>query len=236
MGRERVDITGKIFGRVKALEWHSYEKGKGTRWLCECLNCGNVYDTSLSALRKNPKSCLKCKMEKRTFPTHVVSCLSCGKDVVAPTNHKTRTCSKKCANKLSAERMRASRQTTLEDTVKYLVIQTRSRAKRRGLEHNLTEEWAAETLRKQKNKCARTGVELKPSRPDTGGLRRTHKHTASLDRVDSNKGYTTDNVEIVTYFYNSAKNKFTGEELEEMCKQVLEKAGYSVTCKEGRSP
>lgn len=236
MGRQRVDITGKIFGRVKALEWHSSPKGKATRWVCECLNCGNVYDIPLSSLRREPKSCLNCKMERRKYPKHSLNCIECGKEVEASTNHKTRVCSKECSNRAAAKRVRGYRQTTLEDTLKYLVVQTRSRAKKRGMEHDLTYEWVETKLREQKGLCARTGIPLKASRPDIGGLRRTHKDTASLDRVDSNKGYTQDNVEIVSYFYNSAKNKFTGEELEEMCKQILEKAGYSVTCKEGRSP
>ena len=40
-----------------------------------------------------------------------------------------------------------------------------------------------------------------------------HKYTASLDRIDSSKGYTTDNVQIISYISNLMKSNATNDEL-----------------------
>lgn len=39
---KRIDLTGKIFGKLKVLEYsHSDSRGQAY-WKCECLNCGNI--------------------------------------------------------------------------------------------------------------------------------------------------------------------------------------------------
>ena len=67
------------------------------------------------------------------------------------------------------------------------------------------------------------------------GKQRAHKHTASIDRIDSTKGYTKDNCWIVTCIVNASKNAYYVEDVIEMCKNVLTHNGYSVV-KEGTSP
>lgn len=43
---------------------------------------------------------------------------------------------------------------------------------------------------------------------------------ASLDRIDSSKGYTKDNIQFVTMFANYAKNSFTHDEMIQCCVQI----------------
>ena len=43
---------------------------------------------------------------------------------------------------------------------------------------------------------------------------------ASLDRIDSNKGYTLDNVRFVSLMYQFAKNKFSDDQVIQFCKDV----------------
>jgi len=62
----------------------------------------------------------------------------------------------------------------------------------------ITLEWLIETYRKQKGKCAITGVDMQ------------HHYgieAISIDRIDSLKGYTPDNVHLVCQWVNNAKNK-----------------------------
>ncbi len=48
---------------------------------------------------------------------------------------------------------------------------------------------------------------------------------ASLDRIDSSKGYIKGNVEFVCYAINLAKNSFTRDEMKEFLKEVVEPIG-----------
>jgi hypothetical protein len=46
--------------------------------------------------------------------------------------------------------------------------------------------------------------------------------TASVDRIDSSKGYTKDNIQFVCFMANIAKNKFSCDELINFCNLVSE--------------
>jgi hypothetical protein len=52
--------------------------------------------------------------------------------------------------------------------------------------------------------------------------------TASLDRIDSSKGYSKDNVQWVHKRLNAVKQNLTPEEFLFWCIKVVEQAGYLV--------
>ena len=66
-------------------------------------------------------------------------------------------------------------------------------ARTRNLEFKITQEFAWQLYLKQKQKCAYSGIELTFTRKWD---ERSYQ-TASLDRIDSSKGYTEDNVQWV---------------------------------------
>jgi hypothetical protein len=70
---------------------------------------------------------------------------------------------------------------------------------------------------------------LEASIQDNRGLRGTSPNVVSIDRIDSNAGYVKGNVQLVSYMYNTAKNKFGEKDLLELCIDVLTKAGYTVS-------
>jgi hypothetical protein len=97
-------------------------------------------------------------------------------------------------------------------------------AKRRKHEFNLTLEYLKELWEKQSGKCPYTGWQLQnmenmstknqlPKTPDR----------ASLDRIDSSKGYVPGNVQFVSYMAQNAKNEFTDQELRGFCEAVVTK-------------
>lgn len=87
-------------------------------------------------------------------------------------------------------------------------------AKRRNLEFTLKIEDIWKLFLKQNRKCALSGMEI--------GFDKTRgKTTASIDRIDSNKGYTIDNVQWVHKEINRMKSNHTDEEFLELCQKVV---------------
>ena len=70
----------------------------------------------------------------------------------------------------------------------------------------------------QNKKCALTGLEL--TFPVKNTAIENKKSTASLDRIDSSKGYVIDNVQWVHKSINLMKNIYSQEYFIDMCKLV----------------
>jgi len=91
-------------------------------------------------------------------------------------------------------------------------------AKRRNLIWNITIEQVYELLQKQDFKCALTDELL------YFGRIRVHLETnASIDRIDSNKGYEIDNIQLVTKNINMMKQTMSQDEFIRCCKLVSKK-------------
>jgi hypothetical protein len=89
-----------------------------------------------------------------------------------------------------------------------------SNAEKRGIYFNITINELADLFDKQNGKCALTGWDLI--------LEKDSRNTASIDRIDSSKGYTVDNVQWVHKQVNIAKNTLSQERFLEICKSVVE--------------
>jgi len=88
-------------------------------------------------------------------------------------------------------------------------------AKSREILFDITQEYAYNVFLEQDEKCSLTGKKIK--------LGRTCKdRTASLDRIDSKKGYIIGNVQWVHKDYNRLKNNYNNKEFIKMCKTVAE--------------
>jgi len=70
----------------------------------------------------------------------------------------------------------------------------------------------------QERKCALTGLIL--TFPDTNNKKDYTIATASLDRIDSNKGYIKGNVQWVHKIINMMKRTYSQDQFIEMCKLV----------------
>lgn len=77
----------------------------------------------------------------------------------------------------------------------------------------ITEAW--ELFLKQNKKCALTNLDLNFPKKH-----RDKNYNASLDRIDSTKGYTLDNVQWVHKDVNIMKNKFDNNYFIDMCKKI----------------
>lgn len=100
-----------------------------------------------------------------------------------------------------------------------LWVTIRTSAKRRNLPFTLTIQEAWELYEKQHRKCALTGVPIFFS---TDKQSRDRTHSASLDRIDSTKGYVNGNVQWVHSNVNYMKFRFSQDVFLNWCRLVVE--------------
>lgn len=93
-----------------------------------------------------------------------------------------------------------------------------SRAKRLGYEYDLDGDYLWDLFCKQNKKCAISGLDIKM--PKTWGYHTKTEMTASLDRIDSNKGYVKNNVWWVHKQVNRLKGDMELHEFIKLCKLI----------------
>lgn len=101
---------------------------------------------------------------------------------------------------------------------KYQFKMLRNRAAKQNRAFDLTEEFIGELLAPMV--CSATGLELSYSWEGNG---RTNPWAPSIDRIDSAGGYTMDNVRIVCWAYNTAKNDWDDEVILALAAAIMEK-------------
>lgn len=94
-------------------------------------------------------------------------------------------------------------------------------AKRRKIEFDLTAEDMWKLAVDQDKKCSLTGETL----TFVSDQRQQKNGNASLDRIDSNKGYVNGNVQWVTKNVNIAKQSLSPQEFISVCQAVVKKFG-----------
>ncbi len=88
-------------------------------------------------------------------------------------------------------------------------------AETRGIEWNLSDEFIWQIYLAQDRKCALSGQPI-------GWSKLGQVHTASIDRIDSDRGYVVDNVQLVHKDINFMKQSFSQSYFVEMCKKIAE--------------
>lgn len=90
------------------------------------------------------------------------------------------------------------------------------KGRREPVDFLITIEFAWDLFIKQEGKCALSGLDIVINYNQKEG------HTASLDRIDSSKGYTEDNVQWVHKDINMMKRTYDQDYFIELCKSVSE--------------
>ena len=92
----------------------------------------------------------------------------------------------------------------------YATVQNcKHRARSKGIECSLSAAQLKDVLRRSRGRCEVTGLRFTTDRPSGS---RTRPYFHSLDRIDSAKGYTIDNIRIVCHATNIALNTW-GEDV-----------------------
>lgn len=172
------------------------------------INIGQVFDrlTVLSSeMNKFNRIVYKCKC-------------SCGEIIIRSGNqllHAKRNYCLECIYKDYSKKRRKG----FEEISGHFWYNILACAKNRNKIFEITIEDAWNQFLKQNRKCAITGVELFFHKP----REIISVTTASLDRIDSTKGYTKDNIQWVHKVINIMKFDLKEEEFINWCKLVVEK-------------
>jgi hypothetical protein len=90
-------------------------------------------------------------------------------------------------------------------------------AETRGIQWDITIDDIAEVMKTQNYKCKLTNLDIEF--PKSG---HPQKSLASIDRIDSKKGYIKNNIQLVLKDINMMKQSYSQEHFIKMCKYVAE--------------
>lgn len=226
--------------------WTVLEKAEEGFWKCKC-RCGEEKLKSNHFLRHNKsKGCRLCQrneehellLEKligsKVGTWKVLSyegntkhgsrrwkCrCKCGKEQTFSTSYLTGSYKKKATTCKSCELFEMEEKNRIVKKIpNRFWKRLQDSSKRRKISFEITKEQAEIVFEKQEGKCALTGVELYFTKLRTNYNRYTN---ASLDRIDSSKPYTTDNIQWLDKRINMMKNTHSQDEFIRLCKTVAE--------------
>jgi hypothetical protein len=105
---------------------------------------------------------------------------------------------------------KAQRSATVESYLRHLLSHTTKRSRKELTIEGMLDIWSS-----QSGLCAYSGI---PMEHQIG-----HPHVASIDRIDSSRGYTMDNVQLVIRPVNFMKSNMSEGEFLEICKLIAER-------------
>ena len=234
------DITGQCYGKLTAL---GPQEGK---WLFKC-ECGQQRLYSYSAVTNgNIKSCgcaqyssQRVDISGQRFgrltavePTELRAGVQnqkmwkfrcdCGTEILRHHHNVTRGNTSSCGciftDAYANHRISNSY---------FAHIRGHSKRHGRSIPFEVSIEQVQHLFEKQNAKCALTGINLVfESAGKRNGQFNRRERTASLDRIDSSKGYTLDNIQWVHKIVNIMKQDLSDEKFINWCCKVASHAGH----------
>jgi hypothetical protein len=202
-------------------------------WNCRC-SCGTeAVVTSSALLQGRSKQCRPCANQHKasqlvgqtfgawtviqrmpndpTMPhTQWLCRCSCGTERIIPATNLKQSNSLGCLRCAQANR-------SAIHPINVAFSHVKCNALKRRLSFNVTKEQVYEIMQQQNFKCALTGIELTLNCKD-----KYYKGcNASLDRIDSNRGYELNNVQWVYKPINNMKWKLPQDEFIRLCRLVV---------------
>lgn len=222
-----------------------------------CICCGKQWEVRSKNENSDIKQrfCPECikslsKKEKQhiwritcgNYHEEVRTCLNCGKEwIVEVKNNNSSTkikhfcceCNKKLSNKEKTqirrlklegfhEKEKAQRRASYKrNHIHNMVVNARERALLYGYDFDIQDSDIVIP-----EKCPLLNV------PFVLGEKGNYEYTPTIDRIDNNKGYTKDNIWIITKKANAMKNSASFDELNTFCTNILR---YSLNNREKES-
>ena len=123
-----------------------------------------------------------------------------------------KTCSIECVNKYGS---------IFDGFIKLLYKDLLSNAKKRNIQVYITIDDIKSQYNNQIGFCALTRFKLAWTKyPNESETHINNKYNISVDRIDSNKGYTIDNIQLVCAIANIIKYRLSEDKFIELCKKI----------------
>jgi hypothetical protein len=202
----------------KELGFDCFNKNKNYKdgYMSSCRECRKKYRLAKSMKYKDNKpvdgkTCAECK----TYKT---------KDMFSKDSHcidRLQTYCKECQH--TRLQNIYYKDMSLETYVKVLYKDLKRNAKRRNISVNITIDDIKTVYDKQKGLCALTNNKLTHNKYMLKKERLTEIYNLSVDRKDSRKGYSVDNIQLITNIANQIKSNASNQDFIEICKRVKNK-------------
>lgn len=109
---------------------------------------------------------------------------------------------------------------SLEGKFTILIYAAQTRAKKKNIDFELDYDWIANQYKNQNGKCLLTNIKLVIN--ECRNTKRSRSpFTMSIDRIDSNQGYTKNNSRLICMAMNLALNEFGEETFQQICEAYL---------------
>lgn len=244
MGGIRENLIGKVFGRLVVVSETDKRRHKSILWECKC-SCGNTHFANTKHLKRGHVKSCGCLMrdpasKSRNFIGEDLTGRVYGKLTVIKYSHSDKfqhrrwECRCECGNISCVDTSQLNSKNTtscgcmgsksgnrrgelaynysgyrdITGSRWYSLI---SGAKSRKLDVFINKEDVWCKFEKQMFLCALSKLPIS-----------FKDNTASVDRIDSGKHYTPDNIQIIHKDINRMKNNFNQEYFIEMCKLIAE--------------
>ncbi len=99
-----------------------------------------------------------------------------------------------------------------DNFLQYRLLQARARAKSKNIPFKIDINYLEQILLNQNNKCFYSGIKME--------LNRAGNYSASIDRIDSSKGYINGNIAFVIWAVNTMKNDLVEDEFLKIIKAI----------------
>ena len=186
----------------------SPDKGCGTeKDIGEFVKCGNNKDGSI----RYRYICKEChsKRSKQYYQNNTEKENERSKQYYQNNTEKVRETYKQWYQNNFEKQNERKKQYRQNNPEKVMLVDSIRRAKKKGLEHNIE----LEDIQIPEY-CPVLGIKLEVN--SGKGYGKAQPNSPSLDRVDNSRGYTKDNIRVISYRANMLKNNATQEELEKV--------------------
>lgn len=214
--RERMKIS---FGD----DWQAVSKQFRDRILSEIES--GTFNYSKTFPRSIKSYSLSGKKVPSNFRQTFIRCYACGKEFVAKPHQIKRSkegnvyCSKNCLS----HRNSCYNYQAVPDWCYTLLAECKKRASRKNVEYALDKDFMIHLLRRSGWKCEVSGIPFEFGIKENKGYNLPYH--PSLDRIDSSKGYTPDNIRIVCLAANIAMNAWGDQVLLRLAQGVVDTIG-----------
>lgn len=223
------NLIGQKFFKLNVIEFAGKNNRGEPLWLCRC-DCGNTKIVKSYNLKSNNTKSCGCIGTGKSVDTEDLVGKRSGSLTITKFAYKSKHRDRyyyylcDCGNTgiISkhyfgiVKQCKSCRLGDIGEIPKSYLNRLRVGAKKRNLAFELEVETLWELFLKQKRKCALSGIELNFDRRQQG-----KNQTASLDRIDSTKGYIQGNVQWIHKELNFMKQDFSEKEFIDWCYLVI---------------